>query len=1627
MPRPRDTLEGSGVPDVLSGHDVGPVSGGGGSGGGYGSLGFGDPIGLPPELQSKLGDLNNAVMGQAKVEALKPGEPGAMGLPAGIDPSTFTPAQANGYAARAKAIQASAPGIAGPLAAPLIFSGMPIEQAIRLARVSAETARTPSWWEHIPGIKPVGSLLHSAFIDAPEWLWRKTIVDPFQEIGELMGVDPAMAQRLSPGQVVLAGLAHLEDESDNRGMWQHGELVDPEEWDDKWRWVSGGLDLVARLTLDPTMWLGNIRKGLILGEAGTGLLGSGLHYVSEGAGASRRVSKLRLINELNPERANAIGKSLIEGGRTKTLVNYLFGNTDTGDVMRSLVTGHTGIRRFVDDLVDLKDSPTLAAEIIKRYGAPRKGYGMRIEHAAFLEDAVKRAGTRGEAFRGAEEALISLVTGTFTPYTREHMDEVVQRWNSTVAMRHDAVRRWEKLRKVAGETTDDTRITVSGPRVDGFGTARYAGEGELGAEASLAAIEVGASRERAFAGEAADDFPDAQSVKFYKANTTLSEESYKGALGEVDDEIKGISDELHPFVDVWQADPAERKAILGDMLEIRDQMGVNLPMAEWPAEKILDVRVPGLGGRPLREMPVLKALNMVPHRSVNVHDPYWHDQVTRVGRRAGMKEDEITGWIDRIIRDGKTPQSTAGIMTEFVRDTYTKIGLSSDDIDDMFHRVSANSQKVFARVDGTTHDAPLYSSQALNIVQLTDPKMVNAVRRFSTSPGFARLTAQQTREGVVQILDQANTVFKRLMVATPRTGLRVLLEGQARALAYGFSSIYKNPIHALVAFPMSVFAPGLAQKSLEKLSAKHLREIAVRSGDIGMAQILYESGLLSKEGYRNAQVLSFGKMKGGVMKHNYRKAQANFINDIMLNDDLVRRVLLDGDDVALAWLKDASNQGAQVYRDSITSLRTAKNLEGEATKHFKAIRTNITEMGLDDDAVRSIVTGIAPGRVSQVKASDLIGKEAKEIVGASIWHGEGNALNKILDVFINRHLGSIENIGRDYTTRRELYRETWTRVSHAEAAGQKIDDEAVKVLLAGGVVKNRGAEHALVTGARRDVQGKVKFLFQDLAEQSRFAEMFRFAFPFGNAYQEVAQTWGRILTERPWVPHIASVLWNEVDDIPGVTFTDPATGEKMFRVPLAGHLLRFAGLKSPNLISGMPDDVGWEFSGKLSGFNLISSGLPIPGPMAQVPLRLVLKNKPQFDDIWQVLFPYGDTDLIDSFQPGFVRQARALVESYMGKEESNQEFAGVLSDLAAEEYFGIVQRWMKSGGEGDLPSLDRVDTDGLIEKTRKIFAMRTASKLLFPASIMERSPLKDDLSFYRYLQSVDPTFADQVMASRTGSPAYKVLVEAETELWPDKPWAPPTKKAQKMLMEDGGFKDFISTFGQPGWDAFFESWTGELDSDFIRDQILSGDRRRRTSTERLAAAQTSVAWDYYFQFVDSLEQRMNAVGIANFQDKRAVQYAQAKAQFTQRLSQSFPEWGKDLEKSGGGSKVGQVASLAIMANMPDLQRLDSIQGLKEYFTLRARVGDLYRTAEIGFDSRKGLQLKMQFRTHVRAIIAKHPHFARMWGRYLERDDPTDSLVDRTGDNGVLKRGILSRSSMLDQQGVRTALERGLVY
>ena len=511
----------------------------------------------------------------------------------------------------------------------------------------------------------------------------------------------------------------------------------------------------------------------------------------------------------------------------------------------------------------------------------------------------------------------------------------------------------------------------------------------------------------------------------------------------------------------------------------------------------------------------------------------------------------------------------------------------------------------------------------------------------------------------------------------------------------------------------------------------------------------------------------------------------------------------------------------------------------------------------------------------------------------------------------------------------------------------------------------------------------------DLSKKSNIMDSLRFAFPFGEAFKEVLSVWGKIAVEYPQVTRRAQqgisaaqqAVFNPITGLPtgandpmgtGFFRPDPQTGQQVFTLPGSGWLSQIAtgGLTIP-------------LKSPVQGLNMVGSLSPGFGFAVSIPASFIVPNKPGWDKVRKILFPFGQTETGDplgipgrEFAPTWLKN---LSKSFADPRQ-DRLYANTVMDIAAAK--AATGEYDISGSPDSHDEINRLLHDSM-KAADWAYAIRAFASATSPSApgfdvYVKRHPDDENLILLQKLRDEyrsmvnehgwDEGFkkfitkfgVDNLLATGSKSESHVAGLTTSTE---QRRWA----RNNPALVEA-----YPET-----WALFAPEGSGH-DQAAYEAQIASGQRDPvdpRTGTQKAndRMARAIVANAIETELGGSVDNAAERAYLRDLKTKLAREYD-----------------GYEPEFQGGGRTAARIRELERAATDPKLARTQTGKALVAYLAARDQANQIARDrgySEVGaMDADKAAYLRDDLRRYVKKqLIPKAPAFRRMWETVLERE------------------------------------------
>lgn len=634
------------------------------------------------------------------------------------------------------------------------------------------------------------------------------------------------------------------------------------------------------------------------------------------------------------------------------------------------------------------------------------------------------------------------------------------------------------------------------------------------------------------------------------------------------------------------------------------------------------------------------------------------------------------------------------------------------------------------------------------------------------------------------------------------------------------------------------------------------------------------------------------------------------------------------------------------------------------------------------------------------------------------FRGEAAAVsNEARNRVVNGFFSGLYGRASDYLSRSPAFRQFyWQRMTEmadnlspeeANLFLRKMEEAAGKHTKSGTVRELVGSDHAVGQAienaknakgsvtleqldeyAKGHALDKVNKLLYDASHRNNFFDITRIIFPFGEAWKEVFQSWGRIVTQNPRIINRAKVLVQGARGADpdgngqGFFHVDPTSGQEVFTYPFSRQVSRFLTGKNPvtSVASHIPilsrfagggdgPGVGMDLNGSVKGLNIGMSPVPSLGLVAQIPVSMIVHDKPQLDFFKSVLLPYGETRVgASQFMPSWMAK---IVSGTFDNPNTNR--------IYGDTYSRVVQALVASGKYGNTgDEQDRLARDA-VSQARALTVFRGLVQATGPSSpaIDFEIPGKEGgagnqmasqlIKEYQRLRAEDPSTALEEFQRLYGEVATAYTVSR-------------TRTTQGGLDASSEFgqweKDHESLFSSFPTVAGYMAPVGtEFDFNVYDRQLASGKREKLKAGEYLSAVNQTIVNQRYYDVKDSIVAQ-NGGRAMNDEQRNFL------SDFKSKLLDDYPvSQAATIQESIGDT----VRHLGDAVNDKRLADNPVAATVRDYLAIREAMVAQTDAAGISLANAKAAPLREALYKVGTQFKADNPLFARLWDRVLSNE------------------------------------------
>lgn len=500
--------------------------------------------------------------------------------------------------------------------------------------------------------------------------------------------------------------------------------------------------------------------------------------------------------------------------------------------------------------------------------------------------------------------------------------------------------------------------------------------------------------------------------------------------------------------------------------------------------------------------------------------------------------------------------------------------------------------------------------------------------------------------------------------------------------------------------------------------------------------------------------------------------------------------------------------------------------------------------------------------------------------------------------------------------------------------------------------------------SRQWARAEMRRTLYDTSERVDSAHMLKYVFPFFGAWADVTEKWGRMVLDDPSILRKLQTTYASPDRM-GIT--EERDGISYINIP--GSWGKRMGLGDRPLAIPKPS------------LNLIFQGgawwNPGAGWFVQYPTSKLIKRIPSLEQnkLVKEVLPYGadGTGWQDLFiQSAAGRRAMALFD------ENNPIRKSATVLIAMEE-----NHKYDMGERDTAPTAKEIDN-----KVKKILALEVATRLTLPFATNTRSPYQFYIDEYHRMRQEDPQNATQNFYDKWGDKFFIFT----TNLSKNNTGIAATIEADKRTKQ---FSDLIASNPQYGWFVVGDANAGEFSPTVYQVQretpVAPGSSiKMRESQDPLTAIKetnASKGWTLYNKGMDLIEAVRIKRGLKSLQSKGAEDLKAAKDAFVASLEQTNPDWAEVRGQIDTGKIMNFLKFAQKATQDPRLADRADIKTMDEYLRGRQLLVDvLAKRKSHSLDNKDNTDLKEVWDTFVGVLIDKDITFNRVYTRILEKDD-----------------------------------------
>lgn len=926
-----------------------------------------------------------------------------------------------------------------------------------------------------------------------------------------------------------------------------------------------------------------------------------------------------------------------------------------------------------------------------------------------------------------------------------------------------------------------------------------------------------------------------------------------------------------------------------------------------------------------------------------------------------------------------------------------------------------------------THEKPLYETQLADLEALPDLKQYRSIAtktgQFRALHPTTDLPAELARgyynvwkpATLLRIGFPVRFVTDEALRSIAKIGALATAENMAR----GASSAVKDT---------AAYMLGKVGVDLEKsaIGAKPLLEngyalegaFGISPGDgasiykyLSKARQTFGRDVVTAEGGIYDELVKTGDWKTfAPTEHGYGNAWQRDVNIQIGNSDLGRKMLeaklSDRPETAVAdtakWLR-STPEGQRVAREvgRTEYADWAQRVSDQIDAYLPTDNLKMAALG------QSATHELLASEVPDILARPLVHGEvlAQDLGHSKITKAWNNIVQKGYDALADKPSGYlIRNPFFDHMYQAEVRRQVQLLTGEREFS---FSERMARRTL--GLSEQSTATGLELTGqdleriqyrARQYALNQTKDLFHDFSKHSELAHSLRYIVPFFSAWNQILTRWAGIAVENPAFVRRMDMLWrapekagvvtdgkgNLLDQNDNISHAVPGGPWKVGDKAADGQ--RNITLSIPSWAKDVPIVGGVAGRDKIKfgkdSINLLLHGFPTAGPLAQVPLNEIAKDRPDAAAALKWALPYGPSQSsFDLLKPTIVRHVSQAAEG-----DANRSYAYTVMQIYND---GVVD--YNLGKRATPPTIAEAKHNADSFEKVKILAGYT-----LPVSPQFVSPYQPYIDAYRARLTYDGTLTpEQKNAPDYVPPKEWFLKTYGDEFFPlttsmskSIDGIPPTVEGYKIRQD---YKDLIGQYPELGALVVGQSGAGSFsqavyDSQFQTHTAPGGPTERtvRSYQEFATAPNTELGWINFSQTMDMIDGLRIQRNLPSLNVKGAEDLAAMKKNLVYNLAIKYPSWYEDYMSTDATKWDRRIQGMTAITENKGLMARPEFQGLSQYLQGRAQLISVLNASQSqSLNAQANAQLAQQWDNFTANLVAENPAFGALYYRWLQND------------------------------------------